>query len=59
MNRVLRVLGLLALLATVGPSVLYLAGSMELASAQRWMLAATVAWFMLQGLAVYRSKENG
>jgi hypothetical protein len=59
MTHALRALGLLALLATVGPSVLYLAGSMELAAAQRWMLAATVAWFVVQGLAVYRRKENG
>lgn len=59
MNAILRVLGLLALTATVGPSILYFAGSMELAAVQRWMLAATVAWFVLQGLAVYRRKENG
>jgi hypothetical protein len=58
MTRALRALGLLALLATVGPSVLYLTDSMELASVQRWMLAATVAWFVLQGLAVYRRREN-
>ena len=43
----------------MGPSILYLTDSMELAVVQRWMLAATVAWFVVQGLAVYRRKENG
>ena len=58
MTPILRVLGLLALAATLGPSILYLAGSLELERMQQLMLVATVAWFVVQGLAVYRKKES-
>jgi hypothetical protein len=45
-----RVVSGLALLATIVPPWLYLSGSLELAAAQSWMLAATVAWFVSASL---------
>jgi hypothetical protein len=58
-NSLLRVTGLAALLATIGPSVFYFTGSLELAAMNRWMLAGTVGWFLVQGLLVCRGKQRG
>jgi hypothetical protein len=45
MRRILQVLSWMALAATLVPAVLYLTGSMPLATVKTWMLAGTVVWF--------------
>jgi hypothetical protein len=40
-----RLVSLAALVGTILPPVLYFTGALDLAAAQGWMLAATVAWF--------------
>lgn len=44
-GRVLRAVSLAALLGTIVPPVLFLAGRMELPAAQRWMALAALVWF--------------
>ena len=58
MKSLLRLAGVAALLATIGPSVFYFTGSLELATVNRWMLAGTCGWFLVQGLFVCRGKES-
>jgi len=50
MKTLARVVSGLALLGTIVPSWLYLSGSVALGTAQSWMLAATVAWFVSASL---------
>jgi hypothetical protein len=45
-----RVVSGIALLGTIVPPWLYLTGRVGLATAQSWMLAATVAWFVSASL---------
>jgi len=45
-NTILVIVSLLALVALILPSILFLAGSMALPTAQWVMLAATVVWFV-------------
>lgn len=45
MKRIAQILSGLALLGTIGPPVLFFNDQLDLASAQRWMLIATVLWF--------------
>jgi hypothetical protein len=59
MTATLRLLGLAALLGTLVPSLLYLAGSIDLARVQQLMLAATVAWFVVQALLAVRGRQRG
>lgn len=46
MKTVARLVSLVALAGTILPPVLVFTGAMTLASAQTWMLGATVAWFV-------------
>jgi hypothetical protein len=41
----LQIVSWIALAGTILPSILFLAGSMELAASKHWLLAATVTWF--------------
>jgi hypothetical protein len=41
-----RLVSLVALVLTIGPPVLFFAGQMDLEATKRWMLVATVAWFV-------------
>jgi len=46
MRRALQAVSALALLATIGSPVLFLAGGLELAAMKGWMAVATLAWFV-------------
>ena len=43
-----------ALVGTILPAVLFLAGSLELAQVKAWMFAATVVWFVATPLWMER-----
>ena len=45
MRTAAKLVSLVSLVATILPPVLYFTGALDLAAAQGWMLAATVAWF--------------
>jgi hypothetical protein len=45
LDRVLQAVSVAALLGTIVPPVLFVAGRMELPAAQRWMALAALAWF--------------
>ena len=46
MNRILQIVSLLALVALTLPSVIFLAGRMELNTVKWLMMPATVVWFV-------------
>lgn len=46
MRRALQSVSALALLATIAPPVLFLAGGLELATMKGWMALGAVAWFL-------------
>lgn len=46
MKRVAQALSVVALTGTLLPPVLFFAGTMDLAAAQRWLLGATLLWFV-------------
>jgi hypothetical protein len=48
-----RILALASLVATIAPSLLYLAGRMELPTVKTVMLVATVTWFVFAALWIY------
>ena len=45
MKTTARLVSLAALVGTIVPPVLFFMGQMDLDATQRWMLAATIAWF--------------
>lgn len=45
MRQVVRLVSLVALVATILPPVLFFSGGMDLDTMKLWMLAATVVWF--------------
>ena len=51
MRTLARIVGLVALVGTIGPSVMYLSGSMSLDSMKLWMLVSTVLWFVAAPIA--------
>jgi uncharacterized membrane protein len=53
MKRLFAAVALLALVGTIAPSVLYLAGRMELDSMKNAMLVATVVWYVFAALWIY------
>ncbi|MCS7337784.1 MAG: hypothetical protein NZ739_06040 [Verrucomicrobiae bacterium] len=46
MKRIAQALSAIALIGTIGPPVLFFADRLDLGTAQQWMLAATVLWFV-------------
>jgi len=48
----------LALLGTIGPSILYFDGKMDLAAVKTAMLIATVAWFVATALWMGREPSS-
>lgn len=46
MTTVAKVIALIALVGTALPSVLFLAGSLTLPTAQTYLLVATICWFV-------------
>ena len=57
MRPILQIISLLALLALTLPSVIFLAGRMELPTAKWLMLLATVVWFV--AATPWMWKDNG
>jgi hypothetical protein len=57
MRTILQIISWLSLVALVGPSVLYLTGSMELDRVKIYMMGATVVWFVSASLWMW--KDNG
>jgi hypothetical protein len=55
MKTAAKVVSALALAATIGPSLLFFAGSLELAQMKAWMLVATLVWFAATPLWMDRS----
>ena len=58
MKLVFAILSILSLVGTIAPSLLYLAGRMELPTVKNVMLAATVAWFVFAALWIYGKKPS-
>lgn len=56
MRRVLQIVSWAALAATIGPSLLYLAGRMTLDQTKFAMIAATIVWFAVTPLWMGRPK---
>lgn len=46
MRRIAQLISWLALVATIGPPVMYLAGSLDLPTVKTTMLMATLVWFI-------------
>ena len=57
MNRILQIVSLLALVALTLPSVIFLAGQMELNMVKWLMLLATIVWFV--AATPWMWKDNG
>lgn len=46
MRRVMQLISVAALIATILPALMYMAGSLDLATVKATMLIATVVWFV-------------
>jgi hypothetical protein len=53
MKPLFRLLALASLVATIAPSVLFLAGRIELTTVKNVMVVATVTWFVFAALWIY------
>jgi hypothetical protein len=49
-RRLLQVISWVALIGTIIPSILFLAGQVSLESSKHWLLAATIVWFVVTPL---------
>ncbi len=58
MKIVLKIVSLLALLLTVLPSILFLMGSVELKQVKLLMLIATIVWFVVTPLWMWKKEDN-
>ncbi|TWT77447.1 hypothetical protein Pla123a_21080 [Posidoniimonas polymericola] len=56
MNTIARVVSLVALVGTIAPAAMYLAGSIDLDATKLWMLVFTVVWFVSAPLADRQTK---
>lgn len=54
----LQIISWIALAGTILPSILFLAGRMDLATSKHWLLAATLLWFAVTPLWMGRTKES-
>ena len=57
MRIILQIISWLSLVALIGPSILFLAGSMELDKVKTFMIGATVVWFVSASLWMW--KDDG
>ena len=57
MNRILQIVSLLSLVALTLPSIMFLAGRMELNTVKWLMMLATVVWFV--AATPWMWKDNG
>jgi thiosulfate reductase cytochrome b subunit len=56
MKITLQIISGLALVGTIGPALIYLAGAMDLDRVKGWMLFATVVWFVTVPLWMGRKR---
>lgn len=56
MNTLARIVSIVALIGTIAPAAMYLAGSIDLDATKLWMLVFTVVWFVAAPLADRQSK---
>lgn len=54
---VVKLISWISLVAVIAPSVLFLAGRMELDQVKSIMLIATVIWFVTAAMWMWRKKE--
>ncbi|MHC4244545.1 MAG: hypothetical protein ACYS3N_22365 [Planctomycetota bacterium] len=59
MRSILQIISLLALIALTLPSVLFLAGRLELNMVKWLMLLATIVWFVTASLWMWKDNGNG
>lgn len=58
MRLILRIVSLLSLVALILPSILFLAGRIELPTVKLWMLVATIVWFVTATPIMWKEKEQ-
>ena len=58
MRLILRIVSLLSLVVLILPSILFLAGRMELDTVKLWMLVATIVWFVTATPVMWKDKEE-
>jgi len=58
MRSILQIISLLALIALILPSVLFLAGRLELNTVKWLMLLATIVWFVTAALWMWKDNSN-
>ncbi len=56
MRPILRIVSLLSLIALILPSILFLAGRMELDTVKTYMLVATIVWFVTATPVMWKDK---
>jgi hypothetical protein len=59
MRSILQIISLLALIALILPSVLFLVGRLELDMVKWLMLLATIAWFVTASLWMWKDNGDG
>ncbi|MDI9430394.1 MAG: hypothetical protein RBR19_00480 [Sedimentisphaerales bacterium] len=58
MRLILRIVSLLSLIALILPSILFLAGRMELDRVKWFMLVATIVWFITATPVMWKEPSN-
>lgn len=58
MRKIVQIISWLSLVALMVPSVMYLAGRMELPAVKSWMLVFTAVWFATVPLWMDRKEEG-
>jgi len=59
MRSILQIISLLALIALILPSVMFLVGRLELDMVKWLMLLATIAWFVTASLWMWKDNGDG
>jgi len=58
MKMIAKIVALVSLIVIIMPSIMFLAGSMELDKAKPVMLAVTVVWFISAGLWMWKDDSQ-
>jgi len=58
MRLILRIVSLLSLIALILPSILFLAGRMELDKVKWYMLVATIVWFATATPVMWKERQQ-
>ena len=51
-----KIISLLVLVALIAPSIMYLAGKIELDQVKIWMTVSTIVWFISASLWMWKEK---